>query len=79
MLGPEAFASVGVPDEPGTVLLSVGGSARPGRGRVPDRPAAGRGARPVRRPPEDGVLVGGYHGMWLPTETAYDVPVSRAG
>jgi ferredoxin len=29
--------------------------------------------------PEDGVLVGGYHGMWLPTDAAYDVPVSRAG
>jgi ferredoxin len=29
--------------------------------------------------PEDGVLVGGYHGMWIPTEAAYDVPVSRAG
>jgi ferredoxin len=27
----------------------------------------------------DGVLVGGYHGKWLPAEVAYDVPVSRAG
>ena len=25
------------------------------------------------------VLVGGYHGSWLPAEIAYDVPVSRAG
>jgi ferredoxin len=30
-------------------------------------------------PAGDGVLVGGYHGMWLPAETAYAVPVSRAG
>ncbi len=29
--------------------------------------------------PGDGVLVGGYHGSWLSTEAAYDVPVSRAG
>jgi NADH:ubiquinone oxidoreductase subunit F (NADH-binding) len=29
--------------------------------------------------PADGVLVGGYHGMWLPTDPAYHVPVSRAG
>ena len=29
--------------------------------------------------PADGVLVGGYHGMWLPTDLAYNVPVSRAG
>jgi len=27
----------------------------------------------------EGVLVGGYHGAWLPAELAYDVPVSRAG
>ena len=25
------------------------------------------------------MLVGGYHGAWLPAEIAYDVPVSRAG
>src|SRR5262249_54003138 len=28
LLGPARFASVGVPEEPGTVLLSVGGSAK---------------------------------------------------
>ena len=31
MLGPEGYASTGTPDEPGTILLTVGGSA--------DRPA----------------------------------------
>src|SRR5215467_10482679 len=30
-------------------------------------------------PAGDGVLVGGYHGMWLPAGTAYVVPVSREG
>jgi ferredoxin len=29
--------------------------------------------------PGAGVLVGGYHGKWLPPELAIDVPVSRAG
>jgi ferredoxin len=29
--------------------------------------------------PADGVLVGGYHGSWLPAQAAYGVPVSRAG
>ena len=30
-------------------------------------------------PAGDGVLVGGYHGMWLDAETAYQVPVGREG
>jgi ferredoxin len=30
-------------------------------------------------PAGDGVLVGGYHGMWLPAGTAYAAPVSREG
>ena len=30
-------------------------------------------------PAGDGVLVGGYHGMWLTAETAYQVPVGREG
>src|ERR1700749_34059 len=65
LLGPERFASVGVPEEPGTVLLSVSGSAQ--------RPAV------VECPTGDGVLVGGYHGMWLDAEAAYQVPDGREG
>jgi ferredoxin len=30
-------------------------------------------------PAGDGVLVGGYHGMWLDSETAYQVPIGREG
>jgi ferredoxin len=30
-------------------------------------------------PAGDGVLVGGYHGMWLDAEVAYQVPVGREG
>ena len=30
-------------------------------------------------PAGDGVLVGGYHGMWLDAETAYQVPIGREG
>ena len=79
-LGPEAFASTGTPDEPGTVLLSVGGSvSRPAVVEVPTGLPLGEVLDLCGATPEDGVLVGGYHGMWLPTETAYDVPVSRAG
>ena len=80
MVGPEGYASAGTAAEPGTVLLTVGGSAtRPAVVEVPTGAAAGTGARPVRRRAREGVLVGGYHGSWVPEEAAYGVPVSRAG
>ena len=63
------------------------GPADGGRGGEPARRGRGAGGAAARArfstcaapTPGDGVLVGGYHGMWLPTEAAYDVPVSRAG
>ena len=80
MLGPEGYASTGTPDEPGTYLLTVGGSAeRPAVVEVPAGLLLGEVLDLCLAAPWEGVLVGGYHGMWLPTETAYNVPVSRAG
>jgi NADH:ubiquinone oxidoreductase subunit F (NADH-binding)/ferredoxin len=80
MLGPENFASVGTPEEPGTVLLSVGGAAtRPAVVEVPTGLPLGEVLDLCGAVPQEGVLVGGYHGMWLPADMAYDVPVSRAG
>jgi|HubBroStandDraft_3_1064219.scaffolds.fasta_scaffold00391_3 NADH:ubiquinone oxidoreductase subunit F (NADH-binding)/ferredoxin len=80
MLGPEGYASAGTRDEPGTTLLSVGGSAdNPGVVEVPFGLPLGEVLDLCSASPADGVLVGGYHGMWLPTDLAYSVPVSRAG
>jgi ferredoxin len=80
LLGPERFAAVGTPEEPGTVLLSVGGSAgQPAVVEVPTGIPLAAVLDICLAPAGDGVLVGGYHGMWLPAETAYAVPVSRAG
>jgi NADH:ubiquinone oxidoreductase subunit F (NADH-binding)/ferredoxin len=80
MLGAEGYASAGAPDEPGTVLLTVGGSAeRPAVVEVPYGLPLGYVLDLCSASPADGVLVGGFHGMWLPTEAAYGVPVSRAG
>jgi NADH:ubiquinone oxidoreductase subunit F (NADH-binding)/ferredoxin len=80
MLGPEGYASTGAPAEPGTVLLTVGGSAqRPAVVEVPAGLPLGQVLDLCSAAPADGVLVGGYHGMWLPTEAAYGVPTSRAG
>ncbi len=80
LLGPERYASVGMPEEPGTVLLSVSGSAaRPAVVEVPTGVPLGSVLDICQAPAGDGVLVGGYHGMWLTADHAYVVPVSRAG
>jgi NADH:ubiquinone oxidoreductase subunit F (NADH-binding)/ferredoxin len=80
MLGPEGYASTGTSDEPGTYLLSVGGSVeRPAVVEIPAGLPLGEVLDLCLAAPWEGVLVGGYHGMWLPTETAYDTAVSRAG
>src|ERR1700744_185119 len=80
LLGPERFASVGVPEEPGTVLLSVSGSAKlPAVVECPTGVPLGAVLDICQAPAGDGVLVGGYHGMWLDSETAYQVPIGREG
>jgi ferredoxin len=80
MLGQEGYASDGTPDEPGTLLLTVGGSAgRPAVVEVPAGIPLGTVLDICEATAREGVLVGGYHGMWLPGEIADDVPVSRAG
>jgi NADH:ubiquinone oxidoreductase subunit F (NADH-binding)/ferredoxin len=80
MLGPDGYASAGTRDEPGTTLLSVGGSAEHHAVvEVPIGLPLGEVLDLCSAAPADGVLVGGYHGMWLPADLAYNVPVSRAG
>jgi NADH:ubiquinone oxidoreductase subunit F (NADH-binding)/ferredoxin len=80
LLGAARFASVGVPEEPGTVLLSVSGSAkRPAVVECPTGIPLGAILDICQAPAGDGVLVGGYHGMWLGAEAAYQVPVGREG
>jgi NADH:ubiquinone oxidoreductase subunit F (NADH-binding)/ferredoxin len=80
LLGPERFAAVGTVEEPGTVLLSVGGSAaHPAVVEVPMGLPLAAVLDICQAPAGDGVLVGGYHGTWLAAETAYVAPVSREG
>jgi NADH:ubiquinone oxidoreductase subunit F (NADH-binding)/ferredoxin len=80
MLGPAGYASTGLDREPGTVLLTVGGSV--GRPRVVEAPTGvplGHVLDVCDVEPPAGVLVGGYHGTWLSPNVAYSVPVSRSG
>jgi len=80
LLGPARFASVGVPEEPGTVLLSVSGSAKhPAVVECPTGVPLGAVLDICQAPAGDGVLIGGYHGMWLDAEAAYQVPIGREG
>ncbi|HYA50792.1 MAG TPA: NADH-ubiquinone oxidoreductase-F iron-sulfur binding region domain-containing protein, partial [Streptosporangiaceae bacterium] len=80
LAGPRGYASTGIPAEPGTVLLSVGGAASwPAVVEVPSGLPLGEVLDLCGAEPAEGVLVGGYHGSWLPARAAYGVPVSRAG
>ena len=67
--GPAWFRSVGTPDEPGTRLVTVSGAvALPGVYEVPGGTTLGHvlsSAGGVSGPVQ-AVLVGGYHGGWVP-------------
>lgn len=80
MLGPAGYASTGIATEPGTVLLTVGGSvARSVVVETPTGVPLGHVLDICAAEPPSGVLVGGYHGMWLSPDAADNAPVSRSG
>jgi NADH:ubiquinone oxidoreductase subunit F (NADH-binding) len=77
--GADWFRSTGTPDEPGTRLLTLAGDVpRPGvievAGGAPLRDALARSG--VDPSTVRAVLVGGYHGAWLPG-TAIATPLGR--
>ena len=76
--GPHGYAAVGEPEEPGTVLLSVGGTAERAVVEVPTGTPLVNVLR-LTRARFGPVLTGGYHGSWLAGESAGRVRVSRAG
>lgn len=79
-VGPAGFASVGNPDEPGTVMLSVGGSAaRPAVVECPTGAPLKEVLRLCQAPVGPGLLLGGFHGKWITAEAAGRAEVSRKG
>ncbi|GIH80957.1 NADH-quinone oxidoreductase subunit NuoF family protein [Planobispora longispora] len=79
-LGPEHYADVGTAREPGTVLLTVGGSAvAPAVVEVETGTPLPAVLEACRASPGEGVLVGGYHGAWIHPGAAAVAPVSRQG
>ena len=79
-LGPDAYAVVGTPAEPGTVLLTLTRADLPPL--VVEVPAGARMGVVLDAcgiEPGQGLLVGGYHGAWLRPQDAAHAPLSRAG
>jgi NADH:ubiquinone oxidoreductase subunit F (NADH-binding) len=82
--GAEWFRAQGLPDDPGTFLVSLTASSgllpRSGvleaRRGVPISELVRRGGADPSR--VAAVLVGGYHGAWIPA-TALDTPLTRTG
>lgn len=75
--GVDAYCSVGTPAEPGTRLLTIDGDG--------DRPTVLEVAHGTRLAPllaaadadaDNGLLLGGYHGTWLPPAAVADLTVS---
>jgi NADH:ubiquinone oxidoreductase subunit F (NADH-binding)/ferredoxin len=76
--GPHGYNSVGEPDEPGTVMLSVGGTAEPCVVEVPTGTPLVHVLRAAGAP-FGPVLTGGYHGSFISGQDAGAVRVSRDG
>ncbi len=78
LLGPDEYGRAGPENEAGTILLTVGGSARkPAIVETPAGVPLGAILDLCDASIGEGVLVGGYHGMWLPPAVAANVGVSR--
>lgn len=77
-LGPYGYGDVGTSEEPGTVLLTVGGSAR--RPSVVETPTGVPLMDILDMCEADvgpGILLGGYHGKWVTEQAARRAVVSR--
>jgi NADH:ubiquinone oxidoreductase subunit F (NADH-binding)/ferredoxin len=77
-LGTDRYASAGTPNEPGTVLLTVGGSAdSPAIIEAPTGVPLSAVLEMCGATTGQGVLLGGYHGKWITSSAAENALVSR--
>jgi NADH:ubiquinone oxidoreductase subunit F (NADH-binding) len=75
------FRAVGTPGAPGSTLLTVRGSVRlPGVYELPMGTPVSGAVLAAGGPDEPlaAILVGGYFGAWLPTDTAWSTPLTHA-
>ncbi|WP_119727041.1 NADH-quinone oxidoreductase subunit NuoF family protein [Thermomonospora amylolytica] len=75
-LGPDLYSTAGTDSEPGTTLLTIGGSTVV---EVPLGTPLSTVFAECGVEPGQGVLVGGYHGEWITPDAARSAVVSRAG
>jgi NADH:ubiquinone oxidoreductase subunit F (NADH-binding) len=75
--GPDWFRSVGDPADPGTMLVTLSG-ALDGEGVV-EVPTGVLLTDLIDARAASAVLVGGYHGSWLPADVFVGMRLSRAG
>ena len=69
--GPARYAERGCVDEPGTSLLTLSGTvARPGVVEIPNGIPSGVLADVAGVDPDAALLVGGYHGLWMPARSS---------
>lgn len=81
-VGPDWFRSAGTAEEPGTFLATVSGAViHPGVYEFEYGVGLGQLLAEAGGPSAtlQAVLIGGYHGAWLPWPAAAGAPVSRAG
>ena len=77
--GPRWFREVGMPDEPGSTLVTISGAvARPGIHEIEIGKSLARLVEDAGGRPEDvsAYLVGGFFGTWFPTSAAADLALS---
>jgi len=78
--GPRWFRSIGTPAEPGTMLVTLSGTATPGVLEVPlGIPLAHllRDHTDLEPPDVRAVLLGGFHGTWIPGALTAQACLSR--
>ena len=75
--GPDWFRSVGDSDDPGTMLLTLSGALE--NEGVVEAPTGVALTDLIEARGISAVLVGGYHGSWLPADTFAGIRLSRTG
>jgi len=75
--GARWFRSIGTPAEPGTMLVTLSGTAAPGVLEVPLGIPLGDLLRDHAAPDVRAVLLGGFHGAWIPGALTAQACLSR--